>query len=394
MKLTILVFDYDFNSFNVQLINLIHGYIKKGVNAVQIMIDKAEVGMDYSELLVEFPQINFEFVNVGFKRRRILEILKHKIPTKSFIERIYFNLFFNKQKIISERLFHFKPDRIVLVERKALIAFPWNKIKNLNAHVIYYSMELYYDSHPHFYNNRYNIWLNYFVRKSVNKINLLLIQSKSRERIFRDEYLYSGKVFHLPVSVRNYKVPGGRSMLHEYFDLPQEKKILLQFGTINKFRMSDLLVEAISKIPDDMVVVMHGYIDPQLQKKYQVYREKLKFTGFHLPNRMLPELVRSAYAGICTYRCDNENDRYAVYSSDKIARFLKEGIPIIVSDEIEYRNFVKDNRVGVVTKNFSDFDYILDSLKSNYVEFKDNALNAYLKYYNFDSAFSSIEIEL
>jgi hypothetical protein len=396
-KLLLVVLDYDFNKYNVQLINLARKFIETGTTHVDIIVDSNRVGVDYTELSIELKDSSFEVHDIASsfgKVRSFINKQDNNIHFHSVISKVYYRLYYHISELrIRAIIEKVAPDVVVLVERLALGVFPTKKFGS-SAKVYYSSMEIYGDDHPHMNATQKNVnrWKNYFLRKKINLVDYLIIQDSSRDHLFRKNFNFTGKSLYLPISVLGNHDRAQSDFLHRYLDLKPGTKILLQYGSISDKRLTDKLLENIHQLPDDMVVVLHGLSGAYFRRRYRSQiGKKIFFTDFLVPNRLIHLIIKSADIGICTYTDDNDNDILTLFSSDKMARFMQFGVPVIVSKHTEaFSQFVTENNIGVSTDKFADLGIGVDIILKNRDKMSERSNDIFESYYNYSNNFVKI----
>lgn len=116
--------------------------------------------------------------------------------------------------------------------------------------------------------------------------------------------------------------------LHDYLNLDHDIKILLHFGY--KRMNNDTLIQMANSIPQDWMFVLHGH--SLVVTKSKVHHAHLIFSTERLSEDCLPYVIASASAGLVHYENNHINDILTTHASEKIARYLAAGVPIICHD--------------------------------------------------------------
>ncbi|MCK4236595.1 MAG: hypothetical protein KAX38_05720, partial [Candidatus Krumholzibacteria bacterium] len=194
-----------------------------------------------------------------------------------------------------EHFICFNPDGFVLCKEM----FPYSK-------PIYYSLELYMS-----YNNAGLYYPPEVSRKErawINEIKGLIIQSKEREELFRDDYNLSDKVptFFLPVTYGGESSSEKSSYLREKYGIDKNKKIVLQLGEIKWWFYCIEIARVFSRL-EDRVLVFHGYYDWEYLEELRKTIRDENIDNVIISSEVydsiddLDELIKSCDVGIAWY---------------------------------------------------------------------------------------------
>jgi hypothetical protein len=319
----------------------------------------------------------------------------------SVLGKLYNKITFRKYKSKTNQLFdsnHIKIDRKVLldsyndikheeynfcvgIEKQGLI---WCGLiaQKLNIPILYYSLELYIENHPMLASQGHlRDAEKYFHRQS----KATLIQDQFRKKALFEANEVNNDAIYLPVSVPGPIIKKKSSFLHEKFNIPNNKKIALFFGGMAPQRYCEEIIQAAQTLQDDVLVVFHGFemIDGYIQvlKKADV-KNKIIFSLDKLPEEQITYILCSADIGFAIYSNDNANDRYTAFSSQKIALFLKHGIPIVSNHNESYTKLFNEFRCGVsISENTTTLE-ALNTILSDLEEYRLASFLAFDKYFN------------
>lgn len=175
------------------------------------------------------------------------------------------------------------------------------------------------------------------------------------------------------------------SILNEYKKVLKDKKIILYQGVFNRGeRRLDEFCEAISLLPEDMVLLLMGPsndVYEELKNKYQ--SDRIFFIPFIKPPFHL-EITKLAHIGILSYfpgRSKPENVLNPLYCApNKIFEYAKFGIPMIGNDIPGLKYIFNEYHCGLVIKTPFDCEKIANSIQDieiNYNEYSEGARNYY-----------------
>ena len=264
--------------------------------------------------------------------------------------------------------------------------------------LIYYSLELYYSVPPGIRGFGFRITKELEARAHNNAI-VTIIQDKERAKVlFEYNEISEDKqeILYLPVSMLGDSFKEKTDYFYKTLDIPRDKKILLQLGSIGLERMSVEIAKFAQNWPEDWVLVMHGGIDEgtkhkimELNKKGNIFLSEKK-----VPFENIPEVVASAHIGLVFYKNLTDYNYYNNYyigsSSGQLAHYLQCGIPIITLNIPSLRRVVDEFQCGLTV---DDVDSIAESAKiifSNYEFFRENAFKCFEEKYRFAKYFENI----
>ena len=277
------------------------------------------------------------------------------------------------------------------VEKKGLAwaGITNEKLKNANI-LIYYSLELYENNPGWFGDFEFNESRKLEI-KYHHKSQFTIVQDYLRSVIlFKYNKFPSSKILKLPVSIR------GQSDTTSKSNIADGVKILY-FGLIEKRRNVLEILESFSKIECKVNLRLHGPAYDNnfiIQIKNQFISSNIEITTNLLNEVEINNLMKSIHIGICFYSNDNINDRLTAFSSEKIARYFKFGIPIISFYNESYMLLMQNIKCGVLINNYNDLEFAVTEIVKNYDLYSNNAKLAYNKYYLFDNNFDNILDEI
>jgi glycosyltransferase involved in cell wall biosynthesis len=201
--------------------------------------------------------------------------------------------------------------------------------KALHVPHIHWSLELYLADNPGWmdWTPCGDFWLE--AEADAHKSALAaIIQDEDRARALQDALGHEGKYLYLPVAINaaNVQLQGGYA-LHDLYGIDHSQKILLCYG-INRMP-ADWVLAMRNSLPEPWVLVLHGLYMSGLEGLPDDSR--LIISAARQPEAAIPALIASAHVGFVYYQTDDINQSLTAFASEKIARFLCAGIPIITS---------------------------------------------------------------
>jgi len=101
-------------------------------------------------------------------------------------------------------------------------------------------------------------------------------------------------------------------------------------------------------------------------------------------------MISSADIGLCFYPSKYANDLLAGFSSEKLARYLLCGLPVVA---FKYPSFVKsvsDTGSRLCLERISDLPQACKKIMSNYQNYKEASFKTYNDYFSFTPQFDEI----
>lgn len=276
------------------------------------------------------------------------------------------------------------------VEKKGLV---WAGIMAEKRKVpyIYYSLELYTRDHPaavaSIHARRLKLMEAHYHRAAFGTV----IQDCRRAQVlFADNAIASQEIAYLPVSL-----PGPvrqRSLsLQKKYGIDWNKLLILQTGLITKGRFSYELVTLAQGFPKEWMLVLHGWgprpCIRQIRARNNLGRAALSFKRMSVVE--LEELVSSAHIGLVLYEAVPLNDRLTAFASEKLAMYLKCGLPVVAFNYLGYEVITKE-RCGVLIDTLDDLPGAIRTIQLSYQEFSENAHRTFLRHYEFGKNFRAV----
>jgi glycosyltransferase involved in cell wall biosynthesis len=162
--------------------------------------------------------------------------------------------------------------------------------------------------------------------------------------------LYNIKKPALVLNTPIYKIIEKKDNFRRTFDILSEQTIFLYQGGLSHGRGIEILLETFKIIDDDnSVIVFMGYgpLEGLIKESSKEY-ENIYFHPAVPPDELL-DFTSSADFGISTIEDSCLSYRYCL--PNKMFEYLMAEIPVIVSNLIEMRRLVENNRIGIVAKS-------------------------------------------
>ncbi|HEV2136872.1 MAG TPA: hypothetical protein VGR47_21815 [Terracidiphilus sp.] len=237
-------------------------------------------------------------------------------------------------------MFQSKHYSFVLSVEKGGFALASNALRDLECPLIYYSLELYTAGHPLLAVDPRMAALHRLEKRHANPRHVYVIQDDIRWNVLKSDLgikQVRSKIL-LPVSEPAEPCPESSRLLRDQLGISDEKKILLYYGVVRPERDSLTLAAIADNLPDDWILVFHGPCHEDVAQRIleMSAKRKVLMSRALVPSAQREQLIKSADVGLSIYRQTSENDRLTGFSSEKIALYLKCGVPIIGHDNESY----------------------------------------------------------
>lgn len=180
--------------------------------------------------------------------------------------------------------------------------------------------------------------------------------------------------------------PDKKQLRHE-LRMEEEGKYILFFGQIKKVKCLDLLLEAMSKVPDDIKLIIAG---KPWKDNFSSYDELIQ--KHHLQNRVIKiirfiednereKLFFAADVSVLPYRI--------IFQSGVLLMAMSHGLPVIASDLPANQEIINDKKIGILFKS-GNVDDLAAQIKLFFLDedlqkkLSDNALSTIVSEYNWN----------
>lgn len=251
---------------------------------------------------------------------------------------------------------------------------------------IYYSLELYDDSHPFYRGTKFFAQLRKSEKNAHREALATIIQDEQRWEHLKNVNEVDTDVIYLPVSVPGDPIVKKTDYFYRKFGLEESTTLLLYLGVIEEERncLDIALASVASTYP--FIVVFHGYgTDEFLDKLKKFGGEKVLLSTGLVPDSQIPEIIASATIGVCLYRDTCANDRLTAFSSEKLVLYLKAGLPIIAPDNESYRGLMNQFPCGILIREVSEIPQAVELIMANYHFYRNNAYSAFTKLFKYEN---------
>lgn len=158
------------------------------------------------------------------------------------------------------------------------------------------------------------------------------------------------------------------------------KKIILNFG-YNRMP-DDFFISLIKKMPSDFIFFMHHRSTEYHEEiAHQYSLENVHFSNNILDEKGIMNMIADSFIGVCWYQDETANDRLTAFSSEKTARYLATGKPIIANANTNFSRLFASVKCGIAVNSPEEFIEALQVITLNYQEFSQQARKTFDLFY-------------
>ena len=166
---------------------------------------------------------------------------------------------------------------------------------------------------------------------------------------------YFTEKYHRPVEVvRNMPLAAqhdshSNPVSSKRFAAIENKKFILYQGALNEGRGLELLIQAMTNIPCELVLAGEGDMSHPLRKLTQSLHleNKVHFLGM-IPPHQLPDLTKLAYIGFNV--SENVGLSYYLSLNNKFFDYTQSHLPSLINPYPEYKQLLLEFQVGLLTE--------------------------------------------
>lgn len=166
---------------------------------------------------------------------------------------------------------------------------------------------------------------------------------------------YFTEKYHRPVEVvRNMPLAAQQNSYPDpdaskRFAAIRDKKFILYQGALNEGRGLELLIQAMTNIPCELVLAGEGDMSHPLRKLTQSLHleNKVHFLGM-IPPHQLPDLTKLAYIGFNV--SENLGLSYYLSLNNKFFDYTQSHLPSLINPYPEYKQLLLEFQVGMLTE--------------------------------------------
>jgi len=272
-------------------------------------------------------------------------------------------------------------DIIIAIDHSALHYA--SKFLKENARLIFWSHDIIAPDHPWMV----SYWIRRLVRenrKDIKKCDLIIIQDHNRAAVL-DSILNSYDIpkFYLPVSLN----------ADAFFETEAKRResrvfdgniTLMQLGSITSQRNSHVILDAYQKMPDNIQLVIKGFISGKILKLVEKMVRKPSVYPVSTTFKEMCETTNQADIGIIACGTKDLNHHFFSKASGQSIEFLRLGIPLVVLDMEELGEFVDRNKCGLSISDANKFSWAIQQIVQDYRNYSRSAYNTFRKFFDIE----------
>jgi glycosyltransferase involved in cell wall biosynthesis len=265
--------------------------------------------------------------------------------------------------------------------------------------VLYFNMELFQFSKTHGKGRQ--------LKRALELIALaaepyVVLQSRNRADTFlkANRFVPPDRILLLPVASGGRKLEEKTDYFRKVFAIPRNKTIVLYAGNIIEWAMCHEIVESVRRWPPDCELVLHTYrkdaeMDPYvLQLIERAAGMPVHLSVKCLDHREIEQALASADIALLFYRELDENFTEIAFSSNKLAEYLRAGLPIISNSVSSLKEIIDGNRCGVTVEHPWLIGEAIASIRRDPETFRSNAFGVYERMFDFSKHFERFYLSL
>lgn len=324
-------------------------------------------------------------------RVRLFASIARKWPLLLAVVTIFPRLFL-LARWLKRELTHGRYSCVIAVEAPALItlcAIP------AGQRIVYYDMEL-LDWNGNDPTYVCKLPLKNLQSRMLKRVERVVIQSPHRAEVFaRINEFAPAAIDVLPVAAMGAPIPGRGRFFRDKFAIGDDVTLVVYSGNFARWAKCAEIIKSVREWPDKCALVMHTWRAGSMRGGY--FREMKRaaaglpvfFSAEYLAYDELAGALSSCDIGILLYEAINENFTEILFSSNKLAEYLKAGLPVVCSDFPSLREFVERWDVGVAISSPSDLPAAIRTIERKGETMKENARRCYEAELRFERHFET-----
>lgn len=303
---------------------------------------------------------------------------------------LFFNDIYRFSKWLRKNLSEKKYRFIIPVEHYSLLCL--SRVKE-EKRVLYFNMELLDWNRQNSPITKNKLILKRLEFREIQKISHTVVPSPLRKNIFSQiNAVDRDKIHILPVASMGPAIEKKSNFFRNRFSISDSDRIVIYSGNFKPWAKCLEIIQSIRYWPKGYVLIMHTWNEDAIQTKYfqemknQAIGLPVYFSWEYIEYKELALALSSADIGLAFYEEIDDNFSEILFSSNKIAEYLKAGLPIICSDFPSLKRFVDRYHIGIALSVVDILQGIIiigDKLEY----YRRNALVCYEQIYRFESYF-------
>jgi len=221
-----------------------------------------------------------------------------------------------------------------------------------------------------------------------------IIQDKVRADVLRKTNRHPlMKSLLVPIGLKGSSHTVKSRFLSKRFPQLDGRIVVMQFGLIEARRFSVELIQRAQEFPANWALLLHGRFEGSETSESLAKldrNKKVVFSDHLVPAGDLDDLISSSHIGLGFYPDKTLNEFTAGFSSEKIARYMKCGIPVVAFSYPTFRDSVERTGAGVCISDLGQLSVAINTIYGDYERYRANAYKAYERYFRLDTQFEKV----
>jgi hypothetical protein len=286
-------------------------------------------------------------------------------------------------------------DVFIGIEKGGLLCASYlHDVKNIPY--FYYSLELYTRDHPFFdFDAAVPLMQQYESAAHANSLGTIIQDPQRADALYADTGVSQDATpaVYFPVTFAvqgnsNLSIAGLRVR-----EVCAAKKRLINFGN---HRLKPEQLAAIARnLPHDYTLFMHNLTVADIKNMIAAFSlTKVELSEGMLDEAEIMAMIAQARIGLCWYDAGITNNRLTAFASEKLARYLFCGLPVIANAATNFCEFFSRYECGVAINTMEDVSAAINSIEISYEKYSSNAVRAFNEVYAFQPNFARLEAEV
>ena len=262
--------------------------------------------------------------------------------------------------------------------------------------IVYYDMEL-LDWNADDPNYVCKLPTKHLQSRMLKRVERVVIQSPHRAEVFsRVNDFDPAAISVLPVAAMGPHIAQRGRFFRDKFGIADDVTLVVYSGNFARWAQCVEIIRSVREWPDRCALVMHTW---RAGSTWGLYFREMKraaaglpvfFSAEYLAYDELAGALSSCDVGILFYEAINENFTEILFSSNKLAEYLKAGLPVVCSDFPSLREFVERWDVGIAVASPADLPEAIAMIRRKGEAMKENARRCYESELRFERHFDRV----
>jgi len=242
----------------------------------------------------------------------------------------------------------------------------------------YFSLELYDEGNYELKKpSRFKVMRPMEIEALRNALGIIIADEDRKNSLYETGNIDPSKpVFYLPISF-------DENIIKDFiFSKPSvsDHKIILNFG--HNRLPDDFFVALIKKLPQEYLFLMHHFVTDYHEELAQNNLLKnIQFSNKPMVDNEITTMINNSFVGLSWYESEPTNECLTAFSSEKTARYLAAGKPIIANAKTNFPKLFSSIKCGIAVNSPDEFIEALQTISLSYNEFCENARKAFDQIY-------------